>query len=133
MTRPAPTPAKLLEADVTRQCLDFLEAHGWRPVRMGRGVATFGNRGTVTFGEPGVTDWEMIKYIPTSERGLCRLVWCEFKQPGSKKKCICLTKKPRQRCTYHDQIAWQARERARGALVVKVDSLEQLQGMGWYR
>ena len=129
---------KTPEANVTEQCIGFLEAHGWRPVRMGRGKMVFGDR-AVTFGEPGVTDWELIKYIPTSERGLCRLVWCEFKQSGSKRSGHTCTQPSkiklgkRIRCTACDQRDWQERERARGALVVKVDTFEQLRTMEWWR
>ena len=112
---------RLSEKDVTAQVKGFMEARGWRRVRMSRGVSTFGNRGTVTFGEPGMADWLFIRYW------IAGVIWIEIKAPGKTAKCRCATKKPLQRCTACDQAAWKAAEIARGAVVWTIDSLEALE------
>lgn len=125
--KPAKAP-KVLEAGVSKACVDFLEAHGWRAIRMPRGKTNFAGR-WVTMHEPGQTDWEFIKYKMGSRIGESRTIWIEFKDPNDKRKCTCLTKAPRARCTICDQQNWRVREQARGAVVLRIESLEQLMAM----
>ena len=120
------------EAELTKQVVDFLEAHGWRAIRMSRGVATFGDRGTVTFGEPGMPDWLFLKYVEVGLRPHALAVWVEFKRHGAVETCVCLTKKPRSRCTKCDQITWKSREQFRGAQVHRIESLEQVKEGKWW-
>jgi len=120
------------EASVSKQCVDFMETRGWRAIRMPRGLAQYGERGVVPYGEPGQPDWMFIKYLPFKVGGdlrtskMTETIFIEFKQPNSKRKCTCASKK---RCTYHDQEAWRVREQARGAVVLRIESLEQLMAM----
>ncbi len=120
------------EAQVTAQCVDFLESHGWRAIRMNRGMARYGDRGVVTYGEPGQADWIFVRYgtyRPILAMKRVELMFIEFKSPTDRRKCICRTKKPRTRCTPCDQQNWRVREQARGAVVLRIESLEQLMSM----
>jgi hypothetical protein len=123
---------KTPEAQLTEQVVDFMKMKGWRALRMSRGVATFGDRGTVTFGEPGMPDWLFLRY---GREGLSMrsILWMEMKQSKSRESCRCATKKTRQRCTACDQRKWRMTETARGASVIRIESLEQLQGGTWWR
>lgn len=118
--------AKILEADVVRSCVDFLEARGWRAIRQGRAVAKFGHRGTVTFGEPGMPDYLFHRYSQRPMDGPERILWIEFKSPNDRRQCICRTKMARKRCTVCDQNTWRVNEQVRGATVLRIESLEQL-------
>ena len=114
---------KLSEKDVTHQVKGFMEYLGWRAVRMQRTIM----KGQFQTGEPGMADWLFIYYgrvfAPTV---MAKVIWIEIKSPGKTAKCRCATKKPRQRCTFHDQASWKAAEIARGAVVWTIDSLEAL-------
>lgn len=113
---------KLNEADVTEQVKGFLEHHGWRSVRNQRTVMP----GQFSTGEPGMADFQFVRYIGTEHaRSLALVVWIELKAHGAKARCRCATKKPRQRCTACDQRNWRNRERARGGVVwTQVDSIQ---------
>lgn len=92
---------------------------------MSRGVATFGTRGTVTFGEPGMPDWLFIRY-KRHQPAAAQAFWIEFKSPTDRRGCICRTKAPRKRCTVCDQQTWRINEEVRGGLVLRIESLEHL-------
>ncbi|MES2393503.1 MAG: hypothetical protein V4555_17840 [Acidobacteriota bacterium] len=113
---------KLSEADVTGQVRGFLEARGWRPLRMQRTVVP----GQFSTCEPGTADFEFIYYLRNSKvPALSLTIWIELKKPGARAKCRCATKAPRQRCTACDQKAWRDRERSRGAVVwTQVDNID---------
>jgi hypothetical protein len=118
-------PLKLLEAAVTDQVRGFLEHHGWRGLRMGRGGMAVPNQ-YITFGEPGVPDWLFLRYAPNAPE-LCAaglMLWIEFKRRGARAQCRCRSKAPRQRCTACDQKNWRERERRAGAEVWLVDDLD---------
>lgn len=113
---------ELLEADVVKQVKSFLEAHGWRSIRMQRMVMP----GMFQTGEPGMADSCWIRYDPRPEfPAMAMVIWLEYKGPSDKRKCRCAqiagTKK---RCTVCDQAAWQKRERARGAVVWIVNDID---------
>jgi hypothetical protein len=107
----------LKEADVVAQVKGFLEAHSWRAVRMNRGTMQ-GYSGMVQFGENGMADYQFIRYVGTRDvPSLTLVLWIEFKRPKAKTSCRCATKTAKQRCTFHDQLAWRERERRRGGVV----------------
>jgi hypothetical protein len=114
---------KLTEADVTKQCKDWLEARGWRGVRMNRGLMKRAG-GATSFGEPGQPDWLFLLYRQSNEALACA-IWIEFKRPGVDARCICATKPPRKRCTACDQAHWKMTERARSAEVWTIHSFEE--------
>lgn len=130
-----PAAPKLAERDIVAQVRGYLESRGWRAIRHGRGIVQgFGGQ-VVQFGEPGMADYQFVYYRP-ERPALSFTLWVEFKRTGAKARCICRTKKPRQRCTACDQATWRERERARGALVWVADSLEMVMGeyervFGW--
>ncbi len=97
------------EADVTKQVIDFLEARGWRPVRM-----QVGGRRSFRFGEKGMADWLCTRYR-TGEK-FHGVFWLELKTATGKLR--------------PGQLEWIEAERAKGALVCVADSLESFQG--WY-
>jgi len=110
------------EAEVTKQVTDYMEARGWRLIRMNRGFFQRPDGSALSFGEPGMPDYLALHYRPAAN------VWIEMKRPaGAKPRCICLSKKPRQRCTACDQARWQLEERARGGTVWIIDGLERLE------
>ena len=115
------------EADVTRQVIDYLEARGWRAIRMQSGLfkrATPGYTGRVRVGEVGIPDWLIVSYLypydhylgPPAVSISPALFWLELKRPGEKLR--------------KGQPEWIDKERARGALVCVADSLESFEE--WY-
>lgn len=116
------------EALVSQACVDFMEARGWRAIRMSRAFVKFDGKRGVTFGERGMPDWFFVKYgfkvgnMPT----VLGAVWIEMKQPGDKRKCTCNPLRPRKCCTVCDQQNWRIKEQVRGATVVKIASLDEL-------
>lgn len=124
MKKPTSAFPKLSEADVTAQVKGFLEARGWRAIRMNRGLVQ-GFSSVVQFGEPGQPDWQFIFYIRGCEIPAATVtLWVEMKAPGAKAWCRCATKRPKQRCTSCDQKRWKQSERARGGVVWTVDNIE---------
>lgn len=112
---------KLLESELSQQVTDYLRHRGWRLIRMNRGLFSDRTGHTVQFGEPGMADYLALHYRPPA------VIWIEMKRSAEKKpRCICLTKKPRQRCTACDQAAWQLAERARGGTVWVIDGIDRL-------
>lgn len=112
---------KLSEADVTLQIRGFLEAKNWRIIRFQRTVVP----GQFSTHEPGTPDLAGIFYVKDqSIPGAAVVLWIEMKKKDARPQCRCATKKARQRCTACDQAAWRQRERARGAVVWTVDSIE---------
>jgi len=120
------TSPRITEAHVQKAVTDLLVLDGWRAIRTdpvsdrGRGKG---------FGELGMPDYLYVRYInPTSHKRLFGMteaevrsewdgMWVEFKAPNK-------TPEPHQRI-------WHARELARGALVLVVDSIDSF--MDWYR
>jgi hypothetical protein len=108
---------KLTEADIARTCKDFLELDGWRPIKMEPISRREWGRGTGELGQP---DYLFLRYATNDEDwgdvytgpmgapyvtnyNYDEILWIEFKRRGGKAKA--------------HQKAWQAAERARGALV----------------
>jgi hypothetical protein len=105
----------LSEADVTGQVRSFLEAHGWRAVRIQRTVVP----GQFQSGEPGQADFQFVYYLRSKVcPALSLTLWIELKKKGAKPRCRCLDiRGTKKRCTACDQKNWRDRERARGAVV----------------
>jgi hypothetical protein len=115
------SPAKLLEADVTKQIKDFMEWRQWRPVRMQRTVIP----GAFQTGEPGIADYLFIRYLHTEFAGLAVTCWVEMKRQHRGKMG-------------DDQIKWRDREKKRGAIVLKANDLRDFERkyeelFGWLR
>jgi hypothetical protein len=98
-------PVKLLEKHVVGQVRDFLELHGWRPVRMQQTVVPSAFR----TGEPGQPDYLFLRYLG-GRAGAAAALWIEFKRPSGRPG--------------KNQPEWHARERGRGGLVWTVDSFD---------
>jgi hypothetical protein len=117
--KPALSPAKLLEAEVTKQIRGFMEFRGWRAIRMQRTVVP----GAFQSGEPGIPDFLFIRYLPTEFSGLSVACWVEMKRAKYGKLS-------------EDQVRWRAREQHRGAVVLKADNITEFaeqyeQLFGW--
>jgi hypothetical protein len=123
--------AGLQERHVQETITQMLEWDGWRAIRTEHAIerdeeGNFKRR----VGEVGMADMLFIRYEYepcrgeecSGERcfprdiGKAMVLWCEFKRPGGKLR--------------PDQLAWHAAERARGALVLVIDSIEA--GRAWY-
>lgn len=107
----------LSEADVQRQCIDWLEIHGWRCIRTGYGAIHRNGRAVEHYGEEGMPDYLAIFY--TDIQHAAQVVWIEFKRPGGKGA--------RKGTLSKLQRVWRDVERKRGATVLVIESLEQLQ------
>lgn len=119
------------EAQVARELRAFLEARGWRAVRMESGFVP----GAGSFGEKGIADWLFLCYLPL--RGNTLAMWIETKAPGAKQVCHCkpAVMEPGKRpgtmrqakaaheCRMHGQQRWRRDEEARGALVLTVSDV----------
>ena len=125
-------PLKLTERDVARQVRDFLEAHGWRAIRMQVASVARPTGGGFHVGEVGMPDYLFLRYegdIPATAKhdysefepnplqAACQHLWVETKAPGKKRK-------PHQQ-------TWARDERLRGAVVVEVNDFDQF--LAWYR
>lgn len=122
MPLPPLTRPDILEADVSSQVKDFLQAKQWRVVRHQRTVVPR----QFQSGEPGIPDLQAIYYLGAVRHGLTVTLWCEVKGPRDKRKCNCvwrLKANKRGKCGVCLQADWQARERSRGAQVWVVDEL----------
>ena len=97
---------ELLERQVDRQVKDFMELRGWRTIRFQRTVIP----GAFMTGEPGIPDRMYLKYL--DRNGVCVAVWIELKRAKRGKLS-------------EDQIKWRNREIARGAVVLKVDDIDE--------
>lgn len=106
----------LSESDVQRQCIDWLEIHGWRCIRTGYGAVHRNGKAVEHYGEEGMPDFLAIFYTDMGAAAL--VVWIEFKRPGGR-GCRKGTLSALQR-------VWRDVERQRGAMVWVIDSLEQL-------
>lgn len=112
--------------------LKFMREQGWRPIRHESGYVP----GAGSFGEKGMPDYQFIRYL---EHGVACVLWIEAKAPGSRSRCNC---SPAERnpqtgrmrkaheCRSCGQARWAAAERARGAVVIKVEDVEQFKL--WY-
>lgn len=108
----------LSESAVSAQVRSFMEAHGWRSIRMQRTVIP----GMFQTAEPGCPDFLFLRY---NESGSAYALWCEIKSPTDRRSCRCLQNRgTRKRCTVCDQKQWQEREKARGARLVVVDDFD---------
>ncbi len=115
----APSPAKLLEKQVSDQVRSFLEYRGWRIVRNNVTKFPGGNGRWVQVGEVGMADLLALRYLP---EGRCLALWLELKRPGRKPD--------------PHQIAWHDKERLRGATVWRVNELREFieayeRAFGW--
>jgi hypothetical protein len=114
----------LSEADLTKLCVDFMEARGWRALRHQRTIV----RGQFQTGEPGIPDYQFIYYLQKQPYGICLNLYVEFKRKSKTAQCRCAANAgSRRRCTFHDQLNWQRDERARGAVVWVVDDFAQFE------
>lgn len=124
------------EARVVKELITFLEARGWRTVRMESGFVP----GAGSFGEKGIADYCFIRYSDSaSVPGAAIVMWIETKAPNYKPRCNCVARhrdpetgrmKPEKVCRSCGQKRWQAAERARGALVLQVCDVEAFKA--WY-
>ena len=97
-------PMKLTEAQLERQCSDFLALDGWRGLRTD---PCSDRRRAKGFGEIGMADHLYIRYVAVSAAYVaagCDVMWIEYKRPG-------------QHATPQQQ-RWHLAERARGALTL---------------
>lgn len=106
----------LSEVDVQRQCIDWLEIHGWRCIRTGYGSIHRDGKAVEHYGEEGMPDYLAIFYADHGAAAL--VVWIEFKRPGGRGS--------RKGTLSTLQRVWRDVERERGAVVLVIDSLEQL-------
>ena len=113
---------KLSESDIVAQVKGFMQHREWRAVRMQRTIVP----GQFQTGEPGIPDFQFVRYVGNQSVSAGALVlWVEFKARGVRAKCRCLQiHGTRKRCTACDQRKWRERERALGATVWLVDSLD---------
>lgn len=132
MPLPPLNPPQLLEADVTQQVKDFLQAKRWRVVRHQRTVVP----GQFQSGEPGIPDLQAIYYL---REGTGVILWLELKGPRDKRVCNCAWRvkaHKKGKCGVCLQADWQTRERSRGAQVWVVDNFEKFErqyyaAFGW--
>ena len=95
----------LSEADVTTQVKSFLQALGWRPLRMQRTVI----KGQFQTGEPGIPDFLFLHYQTGG------ILWIEFKSEKGRLS--------------NDQKDWHATERLKfpAVTLLTISSLQQFQ------
>lgn len=109
----------LREADVVKQCGDFLKYRGWHEINMPSGLLERPGKKNksngreegqrLRVGEPGCSDKVYMRPI---DEGYCALFFCEYKRPGE-------TLRPQQE-------EWHVLMRERGFRTVVIDSLERL-------
>lgn len=119
VSRSSRSPLKLLERHVVGQVRDFLELHGWRPIRMQQTVVA----GAFRAGEPGQADYLFLHYLG-GRPGAAAALWVEFKCPDGR--------------LGRNQPEWHEREWARGGLVWTVDDFDRFRveyeaHFGWLR
>lgn len=125
-------PLKLTERDVARQVRDFLEAHGWRAIRMQVASVARPTGGGFHVGQVGMPDYLFLRYegdIPESAKhdysefepnplhAACQHLWVETKAPGKKRTAA--------------QEIWAVNEQLRGAVGVVVDDFDKFQTWYW--
>jgi hypothetical protein len=100
---------KILEKQVTSDVKKYLMLRGWRPLRMQRTVLP----GQFSTCEPGTPDILFLRYDTTAlhSPGWGQMLWIEFKSPAGH-----LGPK---------QVEWIDKEKARGAIVLVVDDLDE--------
>lgn len=114
----------ITEAHVQKAVTDLLVLDGWRAIRTDPVSDRSKGKG---FGEVGMPDYLYVRYFLNGARlsgevnnvkafSLVNLLWIEFKKPGAEPK--------------PHQLEWHAAERARGALVFVVDSIDDF--IRWY-
>lgn len=129
-----PQPKRLLEAAVTKQIKDFLEAKQWRPIRMQSGKFLNPAGQMMTVGQRGMADWFFVYYLEKVRKGLSVTLWIEMKREGNKNRCDCVARAQAGKsgpCTPCAQRDWRAREEGRGALFGPGDSIDTF--MEFYR
>jgi len=101
------------EADVIAAALVIAQTRGWRPVRMQSGlVRSRDGQSMARAGEVGMPGYLFIKYMfPLDFVFTDQVIWVEFKRPGATPSAA--------------QLAWHGAERARGARVEVIDSIER--------
>src|SRR5271170_7983652 len=108
-----PMKAKLSESDVTKQVVSFMEARGWRPIRMQVAMPTNAAGKRYRVGEPGMPDWLFVRY---AFRFTAQVLWVEMKAQGKARS--------------EAQLAWALKEGPRRPIVV-VDNLSDF--INWYQ
>lgn len=111
---------KLSEAEMFVQVEGFLQAHGWRVIKVGYGEIHRGGRVVGTVGEVGMPDRLCIRYGAGS---YAEVIWLEGKRSKSKGDSGGRIREK--------QKEWIAAEERRGATVHVPRSLEGFQA--WYR
>lgn len=102
---------KLSEADVTKQCIDFLRAHGWRCIRLETKPVIGPGGHAELIGERGQPDWLALR-VESPGTAVVSAIFIEFKAPG---------RKPTRK-----QIEWHEQAQRDGFEVWVIDSLEWL-------
>jgi hypothetical protein len=100
---------KLTEAQVTRQCNDWLRCHGWDPRRQQSGLVARPNGGRFRIGEPGLPDYVVLRATAPGE---AECFWLEYKAS-------------RQKPTVHQEI-YHEQLRNAGYLVCVADGVDAL-------
>lgn len=105
----------ILEADIQRTVVEFLQLYGWRAFRTDPVSDRARGKG---FGEMGMPDYLFIRYdvhTPLCSKDcpapMAEVLWVEFKRPGGKPSS--------------HQIVWHEAEKRRGALVMVVDHIDR--------
>lgn len=105
----------LSERDVQQQISDWMQLHGWREFATGYGEIKRGDRLVATVGEVGMPDRLFVRY---KAAGYCELAWVELKRPEGVGH-----RGGRLRKAQKD---WIRDETLRGAVVLVIDSLDEL-------
>lgn len=122
------TAHKLTERDLSKQICDFMQYRGWRKLRNNVG-GRMGNEGQmIPFGERGMPDQLFLRYYRQPTGGAL-VLWIEMKRPGANMKCRCVPGDKRT-CRNCQQRIWRDKERARGAVVIVADDLDEF--CRWY-
>ena len=114
---------KLTEAQIQRQCVDFMALDGWRPLKTDPCSDKARGKG---FGEIGMADHLFIRYEISPENarraGWAQVLWVEFKRPGG--------------IVSEHQMLWHVAERKAGAFTACaiLDFEPTFDGfIAWYR
>ncbi len=80
------TNAEITEKHVTKACVQLMEAHGWKAIRLQRGLMRRRDGSVaMTIGTKGMSDWCFLKALPWSHiPGAVQFFWHEFKAEGCK-------------------------------------------------
>jgi hypothetical protein len=108
--------SRLKEADVTKQCVQLMEAHGWKAIRLQRGLMRRRDGSVaMTIGEKGMCDWLFLRtQWSVQATGSALVFMAEFKGEGKKPSAA--------------QIKFMAEMRARGLVAEWFDKYVNFAG-----